>query len=107
MPRWRDDDVIELLACDVEARPEAPGPEALAPFVTGATHGAEVLSIYLDDTGQRVAEAFVEAERICCSNIDWALATSPRLTLTIRAEPRQLSVLRGLIPSHVHIEEVQ
>lgn len=107
MNTWRDEDVIEVLACDIEGRPEAPGPEELAPFVQSASHSPTSITIDLDEAGRQVAEAFVAAEQICCSNIGWQLEDAPRLRLRITAEPQQLAALQSLIPRNVRIEEVQ
>jgi hypothetical protein len=105
--RWHSDEVIEVLACNLDQRPAVPGPDALAPFIERARLTQEELIIDLAAEGRAVAEAFVEAERICCSTIAWELHHSPHLQLRIRAEPRQLRVLVRLIPGTVHIEEVQ
>jgi hypothetical protein len=104
---WRDEDAIEVLACEIETRPPAPGPEALAPFVQSASHGPTALTIDLAEAGRQTAEAFVAAEQVCCSNIGWQLEDAPRFRLRITAEPQQLTVLKALIPKTVQIEEVQ
>jgi len=102
-----DRELIEVLGCEIDARPAAPGAEALAPFVQSAWHSAMALTIDLDEAGRETAEAFVAAEKVCCSTIGWQLENAPRFRLRITAEPQQLSALRSLIPPNVHIEEVQ
>jgi hypothetical protein len=104
---WRDEDAIEVLACEIETRPPAPGPEALAPFIQSASHSPTAITIDLDEAGRQTAEAFVAAERVCCSNIGWQLKDAPRFRLRITAEPHQLVALRALILTTVQIEEVQ
>jgi hypothetical protein len=107
MKAWRNDDLIEVLACEIDTRPAAPGPEELAPFVQSAYCSHTTITIDLAEAGRETAEAFVAAERICCSNIGWQLQEAPRLRLRITAEPQQLAALKALIPTTVQIEEVQ
>jgi len=101
------DELIEVLACEIDQRPAAPGPQELARFVRSASLGAEALVLGLDEAGWDVAKAFVAAEQVCCSNIRWSLDRSPALTLRIRATAPQLKVLAGLVPQSIIIEEVQ
>ena len=107
MKARREDELIEVLGCEIDARPAAPGPEALAPFVQSASHSPMALTIDLDEAAREAAEAFVAAEKVCCSNIGWQLEDTPRFRLRMTAVPQQLSVLKSLIPPNVHIEEVQ
>ena len=107
MKTWRDQELIEVLSCDIEGRPSAPGPEALAPFVQSASHSPTAITIDLDEAGRQTAEAFVAAEQVCCSNIGWQLEDAPRFRLRITAEPPQLAALKALIPTTAQIEEVQ
>jgi hypothetical protein len=104
---WRDEDVIEVLACEIDQRPAAPGPQELAFYVRSASLGPDALVLGLDDAGRDVAEAFVAAEQVCCSDIGWSLESAPTLTLRITAMAPQLKVLAALVPKDIHIEEVQ
>jgi hypothetical protein len=107
MSRFARDELIELLACDIESRPEAPGPDALAPFVRGASLDVRSLFIELDPAGRAVAEAFVAAEQVCCASIGWALEGENGLRLRITAAQPQLKVLAGLVPAGIEIENIQ
>jgi len=107
MTARRDEDPIEILACEIDQRPAAPGPQELARFVHSASLGAEALVLGLDEAGRNVAEAFVAAERLCCSSIGWSLERAPSLALRITAAAPQLKVLAGLVPPTVDIEKVQ
>ena len=107
MAKWHSDELIQVLSCEIGQRPDAPGPEQLAPFVTAATLTRETLVLRLHAAGREVAEAFVAAEQVCCSTIGWRLETAPQLTLRITAGEPQLKLLAGLVPSSIHIEEVQ
>ncbi len=107
MKTRRDEDLIEVLACEIDQRPAAPGPDELARFVRSASLGPEALVLGLDEAGRGVAEAFVAAEQVCCSNIGWTLEYAPELTLRIAATAPQLKVLAGLVPQSINIEEVR
>ena len=106
MQARRDEDPIEVLACEIDQRPAAPGPQELARFVRSASLGAEALVLGLDEAGRDVAEAFVAAEEVCCSSIGWSLERAPSLALRITATARQLKVLSGLVPQSIDIEKV-
>jgi hypothetical protein len=103
----RRDELIEVLACEIDQRPAAPGPQELARFVRSASLGAEALVLGLDESGREVAEAFVAAEEVCCSSIGWSLERNPELTLRITATTPQLKVLAGLVPQSIVIEEIR
>jgi hypothetical protein len=105
--RFGREDLIEVLACEIESRPEAPGPEALAPFVVGAALGRDALVLTLDPAGRSVAQAFVAAEQVCCANIGWRLEEEGGLRLRITAAEPQLKVLAELVPAGVEIEKNQ
>ena len=91
-------DLLEVLACDIEARPKG------APSIV--TFAAHITSVQRDEKAVRVAfqlavagevAAFVEAERLCCSSIDWQLQHDPELLLTIGASPSQLDALAEML----------
>ena len=107
MKTWREEDIIEVLGCNFDARPDGPGREALAPFINRVLQASTTLTIEFDPAGREVAEAFVRAERVCCSNVDWKLQDIRELKLIITAEPQQILALRYLIPTPIEIEEVQ
>ena len=99
----RRDEVIEILDCDITARPKtAPGIEALAPHVLGVSSTAGVLLIDFDERAAPTLEAFVDAERVCCSGIDWRIEHGPGLRLSISAGDAQLTALQSLWSTHKH-----
>jgi hypothetical protein len=107
MSRIAREDLIEVLACEIESRPEAPGPDALAPFITGAALAPRALTLAIDRAGRAIAEAFVAAEQVCCADIGWVLEDKGGLRLSITAAEQQLKVLAGLVPADIEIEKVQ
>jgi hypothetical protein len=104
---WRDEDLIEVLACEIDERPTAPGPQELSRFIRSASIGPEALVLGLDEAGKDVADAFVAAEQVCCADIGWSLESSPALSLRITATAPQLKVLAALVPNNIDIERVQ
>lgn len=104
---WASDEILELLACDVEARPEAPGVDALAPFVRSAARRTGELSLEIDEAGREVARAFVAAECVCCATIGWELAEGPPLRLRITATEPQVEALTALVPTSIYIDSHQ
>ena len=104
--RWANDELLAVLACDIDEMPAAPGPAELAPFITAATLRPDALILEIDQDGRRTAEAFVAAEQVCCAGIGWELGGSP-LRLRISAGPEQLNVLAGLVPTSINIEKFQ
>ena len=104
--RWAKGDLLEVLACDINGRPAAPGPAELAPFITRASLGSGALTLDIATSGRLVAEAFVAAEQVCCAGIGWELGGSP-LKLRITAGGGQLKALAGLVPPTVVIENSQ
>jgi hypothetical protein len=107
MSRFARDELIEVLACQIEERPEAPGPDALAPFITGASLDSSALVLAIDPAGREVAEKFVAAEQVCCSTIGWSLEHDSGIRLRITAAKPQLDILAGLIPAGIEIEKIQ
>ena len=107
MKTRRDEDSIEVLACEIDQRPAAPGPQELTRFVRSASLGAEALVLGLDESGRDVAGAFVAAEQVCCASIGWRLERAPSLPLRITATAPQLKVLTGLVLQSINIEKVQ
>ncbi len=101
------EDLLEVLACDISDRPAAPGPDELASFIQGASLTGDTLVLSLDEAGADVAQAFVAAEQVCCSSMDWRIVRSPKLALRITASPQQLQILAQLVPSTINIERHQ
>lgn len=104
--RWASDELIEVLACDIDSRPEAPGAAELAPFVIAARRTPTQLVLELDPAGIDIARAFVAAECVCCSSIAWELIEAPA-ALRITATESQVEALTALVPTTIDIERVQ
>lgn len=92
-----DQDVLDVLACDYQARPRgAASVFDVAPAVRGVRREPDALLIeFAAEASPAVAE-YVNAERQCCRQIRWELSETAPPTLRIHATPAQLDVLTEL-----------
>jgi len=91
------EDIIEVLDCDLGARPTAaPGVDALLPHVHGTSRADGMLLVEFDARAAQTLEAFVEAERLCCAGIGWEIERGPSLRLRITANEAQLQAIESL-----------
>jgi len=91
------DDIIEVLDCDLGARPAAaPGIDALLPYVRGVSTSDGALLVDFDAQAAGTVEAFIEAERLCCAGIGWEIERGPLLRLRITANEVQLEAIKSL-----------
>lgn len=90
----QDRDLLDLLACSIDARPLAPGPDDLRPFIVGIARGPQTLVVHFDSAVAELLTSFVEAERQCCPDIGWEIIRGP--ALRIAAPAAQLDALVSL-----------
>lgn len=89
-------EAIELLACDIAARPRsAPLPDVLALSMRDLARNDGVLTITFAEEASDDVAAFAAAERVCCSGIAWDVGHKP-LRLTITAAAAQLDAIETL-----------
>lgn len=97
MANERRNEIIEVLDCDLGARPQAdPGIDALLPYVRGATRMSDAILVEFDERAVQMLEAFVEAERLCCAGIGWEIDRTSGLGLRISATDAQLTAIESL-----------
>ena len=90
---------LDVLGCEIELRPRgAPGIEKIAKAImTVERDGPRALAVEFDAGAARDVEAFVAAERRCCSTLSWAVEQTDGVTrLTIGAEPPQIDLLEEI-----------
>ena len=93
----RRNEIIEILDCDLGARPQAaPGIDGLLPYVRGATRMPGAVLVEFDERAAQTVEAFVEAERLCCAGICWEIDRISGLHLRISATDAQLTTIESL-----------
>ena len=97
MAEQRPTDIIEILDCDLGARPKtAPGINALLPHARSTSRTADAVLVEFDPQAAETLQAFVEAERLCCAGIGWEIERASGLRLRISANDAQLSAIESL-----------
>lgn len=66
------------------------------PSVTAIHRDAAGLVVMFDPAAAEVVQEVVEAERLCCSTIDWQLECDPGVSLRISASPLRLDTLHEM-----------
>ncbi len=73
-----------VLGCEIASRPPgAPGIADLLPYVKRVVRGKGIVSVDFRPEAAETVEAFVAAERLCCSGLDWRLHHDDELRLTV------------------------
>ena len=99
------EDIIEILDCDLEARPTAaPGIDSLLPHVRGVARSTVALTVEFDERVTDTLTKFVEAERLCCAGIAWEIEHGQSLRLRITANEAQLRAIESLWVDKEYIE---
>ena len=97
MANERQNEIIEILDCDLGVRPQAaPGIDAILPHVLRASRTPGALLVELDLQAERMLESFVEAERLCCAGIGWEIERDTALRLRITAADTQIDAIETL-----------
>jgi hypothetical protein len=97
MTTQRQDEIVEVLDCDLDVRPKAaPGIDALAPHVRRVTRTAKAILVEFDPQAGETLATFVEAERLCCAGIGWEIERDSGLCLRINASEVQLAAIESL-----------
>ncbi len=94
-PESKWSDTLELLSCDIAARPAAPGASELQRFVTAVKREPTSLTFEYDRAAGEMFAAFTAAEQVCCSTIGWALDEAAG-NLRITASAEQLDALQAI-----------
>ena len=91
--KWSD--TLELLACDIAARPAAPSAAELHPFVIAVKREPTSLTFDYQREATAMFAAFTAAEQVCCSTIGWTLDEAAG-SLRITASVEQLDALQAI-----------
>jgi hypothetical protein len=90
-------EIIQILDCDLGARPRAaPGIDTLLPYVRRATRMSDAILVEFEENAAQILEAFAEAERLCCAGIGWEIDRTASLRLRISATDAQLTAIESL-----------
>jgi hypothetical protein len=91
------DEIIEVLDCDLGARPKAaPGIDTLLPYVRASKRTDGAIVVDFDAEALETLAAFVEAERLCCAGIGWNIERDAGLRLRITAGEARLTAIESL-----------
>ncbi|MEX0683226.1 MAG: hypothetical protein WD904_05915 [Dehalococcoidia bacterium] len=90
------DDLIQVLGCDIDRRPDAPGIAELSPFVLGSERRDGALRVRFAPEARETLAAFVEAERLCCADVGWQIAEGPDVVLTIAASEAAVDMMQRI-----------
>jgi hypothetical protein len=86
-----------LLTCDITARPQgAPTIDDMRLHVRKTALSERTLSVTFDSGAVSALAAFMDAERQCCTEIEWHFEPS-KSVLRIVASKAQLAVLQSLL----------
>lgn len=99
------EDLLTIVGCEIEKRPEVPAIADLAPLArrierTGATLVAE-----FPGGARELVEAFAAAERQCCAGIGWEVEAGRVVTLRITASGPALEAIEQML--NEDIEQTQ
>jgi hypothetical protein len=90
------EETLRALSCDITIRPgSAPGVDALMPFVRELKTQDGVFVVNFDKASKTSVQAFVEAERLCCTSLSWKIKEEDdTVELQIQGTPEQVSIIR-------------
>jgi hypothetical protein len=93
-------DTLETLACELGRRPkDAPTIGDVLEAVRLVRREGDALVVDVDPGAADVVAAVVDAERLCCSALDWHLDTGSTVRLRVEAKPMQLDALKAIFSS--------
>jgi hypothetical protein len=95
-----DEDVLQVIGCELDKRPAAPTVDELAPLVLGVTRSSGELAVQFPATARQAIEAFAAAERMCCAGINWQVEGGSATTLRIGADELVLDAITQMFPSN-------
>ncbi len=90
------EDLLDVVECEIDRRPQAPVIADLEPYFTGISRQPEALTMSFAPEARETLEAFVAAERQCCAGIGWFVSDGPSVRLRIEAGAEALDALATL-----------
>jgi len=90
-----DDETLHVLSCDMSIRPRnAAGVKELLPHISSVQTDGKSVIVHFADAGREAVESFVNAERMCCTGLDWNLAdVANGLQMTITGTAEQVEII--------------
>lgn len=93
------EDLLDVMECEIDRRPQAPVIADLEPYFIGLSREPEALTVSFAPAARETLKAFVEAERQCCAGIGWFVSDGPQVRLRIEAGSEALDALAMLFES--------
>lgn len=97
MRKIPSEDLLDIVGCEIDARPQAPGLDALAPYILGVSRDARAIVVTFVAEAAGLVEAFAAAERVCCAGIGWEVELGSPVILRITAGADALDALEQLV----------
>ena len=92
-------DILEVLQCDIGARPDAPTPDDLARDLRTATIAGCRLVLSFRRSAVDAVRRFSAAECVCCSGMGWEVSeTADAVVLAVSGTPAQLEIIATAWP---------
>ncbi len=94
------EDMPEVLQCDIGARPDAPTPDDLAPYLLSWAIEGEHLVVRFERSAFDAVRQFAAAECVCCGGIGWEVSKMANsVVLTVSGTRAQLGVIATAWPA--------
>lgn len=101
-----DEDLLAVVGCEIEKRPDAPTIADLAPLLTRTERSDGALTMLFPASAAATVEAFAAAEQHCCAGIGWDVRRGDVTTLRITANEVALDALAQMLQS-IHIDDIR
>ncbi|MBN9492826.1 MerR family transcriptional regulator [bacterium] len=93
------EDMLEVLQCDIGARPDAPTPDDLAPNLQSVAIARDQLVVRFERSAAEAVRQFAAAECVCCGGMGWEVSeTADVVDLTVSGTRAQLEVMATAWP---------
>jgi hypothetical protein len=103
MRRVADDDLLTMIGCRIDRRPEAPGIDAIQPLVRSARREREALIVDFATDARPLVEAFAAAERVCCQDIGWDVRSAgASVILRITGPPEVIDAMATFFATELY-----
>lgn len=91
--RIATEDILQVIGCELDKRPIAPGIDDLTPLIMRVSRSSSELAVEFPAHARETVEAFAAAERLCCANIGWQVDAGSVVTLRIATDELTLDAI--------------
>ncbi|HLB23025.1 MAG TPA: hypothetical protein VJP07_02940 [Dehalococcoidia bacterium] len=87
---------LRVVGCDIGARPkDAPVFEDVRPHILAVRREPRRLTVEFDGKASELVEAFVAAERRCCSDLVFSVSPGDPTVMQVEAAPELVDMVEG------------